>query len=422
MKRSDLPVQAQSAADPARVQAQNRAGSRSAAEPRNTAGSAAEPALRQVEAELRDHWFSRPGFVLIYQFFVFFPLLFSPRATSLTWALSLAACVLFMLLFRYSARPPAQRRGPSWLPAALTAALGYALIPFNPGGNTFLIYAVAMLGESQPIRRALIAGVFLLGLMSLEFLLVLPSVAIAGGYSLMVWLISAMVLLGVYFAQLQDRQVSELKRSRDEVQRLAQVAERERIARDLHDLLGHSLSLIALKSELAGKLIERSPGAAKQQISEIEQVTRQALKQVREAVTGYRSDGLAGEVAAARLALLDAGVRLEQRLQPLPMNPEVESTLAIVLREAVTNVLRHASAEQVEIELLRRDQQLQLSIRDDGRGCRHSGASEGNGLRGMRERLQAIGGELKIESEPGHGMKLLVSVAVDAPPELEHAA
>ena len=216
--------------------------------------------------------------------------------------------------------------------------------------------------------------------------------------------------------------MNELKRSRDEVQRLAQVAERERIARDLHDLLGHSLSLIALKSELAGKLIERSPAAAKQQISEIEQVTRQALRQVREAVTGYRSDGLAGEVAAARLALLDAGVRLEQRLQPLPMKPEVESTLAIVLREAVTNVLRHASAEQVEIELLRRGQQLQLSIRDDGRGCRHSSEREGNGLRGMRERLQAIGGELKVESEPGHGMKLLVSVELEPSPELEHAA
>ncbi|MBD8528026.1 sensor histidine kinase [Pseudomarimonas arenosa] len=369
--------------------------------------------LHQVEQALDTHWFARPSFVLIYLFFVFFPLLFSPRADGLAWGLSLLACVLFILLFRFStqARPENAVRGlPSALPALLSAGIGYALIPFNPGGNTFLIYAVAMLGQTQPIRRAVLGALLLLGLMSLQFLWVMPTLAIAGGYSLMVCIISAMVLLGVYFAQLQERQVAELKRSRDEVQRLAQSAERERIARDLHDLLGHSLSLIALKSELAGKLIERDPQAARQQIGEIEQVTRQALKQVREAVTGYRSDGLAAEVAQARINLLDADIRLEQHLIPLPIKPEVESTLTMVLREAVTNVLRHAEARSLEIELKIRQGQLCLSIRDDGRGITAK-QTEGNGLRGIRERLRAIGGRLSIDSSPGHGTRLDIAIA-----------
>jgi len=191
------------------------------------------------------------------------------------------------------------------------------------------------------------------------------------------------------------------------VRRLAGMAERERIGRDLHDLLGHTLSVVALKSELAGKLIQRDPAAARVQIGEVEEVARQALAQVREAVAGIRAAGLQAELAAARLALLSAEISFDQRLPVIELPGEVEAALAMALREAVTNVIRHAGARRVEVELVETAHEWQLSISDDGRGGigRH-----GNGLTGMDERLRALGGSVEIDSAPGAGTRVLLRV------------
>ena len=185
------------------------------------------------------------------------------------------------------------------------------------------------------------------------------------------------------------------------------MAERERIGRDLHDLLGHTLSLVAIKSELAGRLVDRAPLEAKAQMAEVESVARKALAQVREAVVGIRATGLEAELAAARLALLSADVRLDQRIATVALTPEAESVFALGLREAVTNILRHAHARRVDVELSADAGGVQLLISDDGRG----GPIEPNtGLAGMRERLVALGGGLQYDSAPGSGTRLVLSL------------
>jgi two-component system sensor histidine kinase DesK len=195
------------------------------------------------------------------------------------------------------------------------------------------------------------------------------------------------------------RTTIELREARATVAQLAANEERLRLARDLHDLLGHSLSLITLKSELAGRMLPGQPEKAAQQVADIERVSRQALVDVREAVTGYRRPRLGAELAGARIALTTAGVHADLPDQlPLDGVPEEkESALAWALREAVTNIIRHSGADRCTVEVLRRQTLdgplLELSVTDNGSGG--SGKGPGNGLTGLQERLRTAGGVLE---------------------------
>jgi two-component system sensor histidine kinase DesK len=367
-----------------------------------TAVTTSDP-IRTPELSFDVH--DRPGFALVYLIFVFLPLLFVPHGALRALLPTLPIVALFLPLhFAFYRR----RRDATPLPWILAvAALGYALIPFNPGGNTFLIYAVAMAATSLPPRSAMRLGAVLGLLMAAEFLWTLPTARLAGAYSGITVALGAIVMTGIVFSRARAREHAALRLTQDEVRRLAGLAERERIARDLHDLLGHTLSVVALKSELAGKLIGRDPDAARSQIRDVETVAREALAQVREAVAGIRAADLQAELASARLALLAADVRLDQRLQPVEIAADAAQVLALALREAVTNILRHAQARRVEVELASENGELRLSIADDGRGgVEHAG----HGLTGMRERLSAVGGSLEIESERGSGTRLVLRV------------
>ncbi len=189
-----------------------------------------------------------------------------------------------------------------------------------------------------------------------------------------------------------------LERSQQEVARIAKVAERERIARDLHDLLGHTLSVIVLKSELASRLAEKNPARAAEEICEVERIARESLQQVRSAVRGYRSAGLEGEFANASLALEAAQVRLETYVTPLELEWSHEQALAFCLRESITNVIRHARARRCWVNLEKRADTVLLEIWDDGGGR----ITVGNGVRGMRERAEALGGTLETTTSAGH--------------------
>jgi two-component system sensor histidine kinase DesK len=212
-----------------------------------------------------------------------------------------------------------------------------------------------------------------------------------------------LVVLLVGFAMTGVRQLVrttiELREARATVAQLAANEERLRLARDLHDLLGHSLSLITLKSELAGRMLPGQPEKAAQQVADIERVSRQALVDVREAVTGYRRPRLGAELAGARIALTTAGVHADLPDQlPLDGVPEEkESALAWALREAVTNIIRHSGADRCTVEVLRRQTLdgplLELSVTDNGSGG--SGKGPGNGLTGLQERLRTAGGVLE---------------------------
>ncbi|HEU0154084.1 MAG TPA: sensor histidine kinase [Arenimonas sp.] len=350
-----------------------------------------------------DELIGRPVLGLVYLPFVFLPLVFWPQAPASAWWASLAAALVFVPGFFAFRR----WRGRAQLAlVATTALLGLALITIQPGGNTFVIYACAMATAVLPARIALLATVAMVAAMTLAFVQTLPA-QMALAYSLMAAVICALVVAGVLMTRARQRRDAELRLTQAEVARLAAMAERERIGRDLHDLLGHTLSLVALKSELAGRLVEVDPAAARVQIGEVESVARQALAQVREAVVGIRATGLEAELAAARLALLSADVHLDQRLAPVALDPAVESALAMALREAVTNVLRHAEARRVEVELVAEGDQLRLHIIDDGRG----GADvPGNGLAGMRERLASFGGALDVDSPRGAGTRLQITL------------
>ena len=212
-----------------------------------------------------------------------------------------------------------------------------------------------------------------------------------------------MVVIGgsnIFFAQ-KKRADSKLRLAQEEIEALAAMAERERIARDLHDVLGHTLSVIVLKAELAKRLIATNPERATAEIEDVESTARTALAEVREAIGGYRTRGLIAEIEAARHTLDTAGVALQstaREADAVGLSAAEETVLSLALREAVTNIVRHARAKTCRLRLVSQDGRRRLLIEDDGE---HPLAREGNGLRGMRERVEALGGSLSLEREGG---------------------
>ena len=328
---------------------------------------------------------------IVWSIWIFLVPLMNPGAFP-GWLLpTLASYALFLLMFQrvhYG-----DRRWIPWLALGM-GALGFALTPLNPGAQGYVIYACAYLPFCLAPRRAIPAMVLVLGLYTSYWLMLgLPWLFVLN--AIVVGLVVG--LMNVHYSRRKQADAA-LKLSHDEVRRLAALAERERIGRDLHDLHGHTLSHVAIKSELAGKLVERDPAAARRELDEVSRVAREALTQVRSAVTGIRAAGLGAELASARLLLEADAVELQYALAPVRLPPEIETVLALTVREAVTNIQRHARARHAEVTLSSTPREVKLCISDDGRG---GAIAPGNGLSGMRERIEALGGRLRIESAPG---------------------
>jgi two-component system sensor histidine kinase DesK len=204
--------------------------------------------------------------------------------------------------------------------------------------------------------------------------------------------------------------VAQLRRAREELARVAVNEERLRFARDLHDLLGHSLTTIVLKSELAGRLAGRGPNRAAAEIADVERLAREALQQVRAAVAGYRRASLKGELTAARELLGAAGIeaRIDGSMASVP--PSADALLAWAVREGVTNVVRHSHARACTIRLAARDGLATVEIVDDGSGNGGSPVQPGCGLAGLLERATTEGGHVDAGPIPGGGFKLAVEV------------
>ena len=201
----------------------------------------------------------------------------------------------------------------------------------------------------------------------------------------------------------------ELREARAELAEMAVAEERLRFARDLHDILGHDLSLIALKAELARKLLPERAGEAEAEVEQIRDLTRSALAQVREAVDGYRRPNLPGELAGARVALEAAGIELSVEAADGAIDPEVESVLAWAVREGATNAIRHSGARRAAITVRTAGDSTELEIADDGHGAppRDGG---GHGLTGLRERAQSVGGTVEAGAGPSGGYLVTVRV------------
>lgn len=216
----------------------------------------------------------------------------------------------------------------------------------------------------------------------------------------------------------------ELRVAREELARLAVSEERLRFARDLHDLLGHTLSLITLKSELAGRLVPVSPERAIEEIGDVEAAARKALQEVREAVAGYRQATLASELHAAREILTAAGIELTQHGEISPLSAPAEAALSWAVREGVTNVIRHSRARHCSITVAQRPDGVTCEVINDGRGIELGGATAmsaapgaphtGSGLRGLAERVAGLGGTCMYGPDGDDGYRLTVSLPTAA--------
>jgi two-component system sensor histidine kinase DesK len=210
--------------------------------------------------------------------------------------------------------------------------------------------------------------------------------------------------------------VQELHAAREEIARLAVADERVRFGRDLHDLLGHSLSLIALKSELAGRLLPGRPAEASREVADITDVSRRALGEVREAVSGYRRPTLGAELAGAREALAAAGIAVDADVPPAELPPDLEAVLAWTVREATTNVLRHAGARRVAIHVAADDERASVEVLDDGRGADGASVDDGSGLAGLAERVARARGRIEAAPRAEGGFRVAVSLPLGAGP------
>jgi two-component system sensor histidine kinase DesK len=318
-------------------------------------------------------------------------------------ALSFAAFMLF-----YCASFWRRGGGRVLLCLLLVSLLGMLWVPHNPGANVFFIFACGMCAGFANRSRAYMA---LTGVLFLTLL----AAFIAEAYSPLSFLIPALCVgLPVGLGSIMEAQVrrsrAKLLRTQEEVEHMATIAERERISRDLHDLLGHTLSLITLKAELAGKLVGRNPDAAANEIRDIEQTARKALSEVRSAVTGYRQAGFTHELDSARHSLAAANIVLDAQVEPLAMPAAVENVMSLALREAVTNIVRHArAATRCDVTLAVAHGTIVLRIADDGGTVSNAEAIRaGNGLSGMQERVCALGGKISLSGGRGLALELML--------------
>jgi two-component system sensor histidine kinase DesK len=333
------------------------------------------------------------GVHLLWSAWIFITPLFGGGHYGWRWvALTLASYPLFLLFYAKVLLSP---RRTAWRYALGMVVLCLVLLPWYPSGLSYFVFGCVMLHAGQ--RRSLPR--YLVHVLALNVLLGAAAWMVGYPWQALVWMLPMTLIIGIIVnveAAAHEKDVA-LQLSHDEVRRLAATAERERIGRDLHDLLGHTLSLITLKLELSRKLIDRDTDAARREIAEAENVARHALAEVRSAVTGFRAADLAAELASARLLLECSAVALSYDPPP-PLCAELERPLALVLREAATNIARHAGASRVQVSFAREGGSLRMRIVDDGRGGIDG---EGNGLAGMRERVRALGGSLAIASPRG---------------------
>ena len=293
--------------------------------------------------------------------------------------------------------------------ALVSAGVGFALSPFGGAWSVFNVYGASFAARSRPRRRATILLVGLqLALMVFGLVTRQPWPAWVSGI-----FFGAMIGFGALWQSELEEKNRQLEQAQGEVRALATAAERERIARDLHDLLGHTLTVVAVKAELAERLCDRDLDAARREMRDLAAIARDALTEVRTAVVGMRGASLAAEIERAERALSAAGVQAQVRSAVVGDDPKREAVITMALREAVTNIIRHAQARTCTIAVeATPGGGMRLSVADDGRGGK---IEEGSGLSGMRTRLEAAGGALKVEGG-ATGLRLVASLPAAAGP------
>ena len=357
--------------------------------------------------------FTIPAFVSLFQ--AHLPL---PRLIA-----TLVGVAIFFIIYLWASWRRAQRivatsslprptTASTWLTIAALTVLSIMLVLL--GGNEWqglFFFTCGYVGGSLSVRGTILTG----------FVLTLLAVVLGWltGYGLpnliqaIVFVPAIILITRVVMWSITTNWA--LHDARLEIARLAVTTERLRIARDLHDLLGHNLSLIALKSELARRLVSVAPERAIVEIRDVENVARTTLQEVREAVSAYRQPTLKSELQAAQEILAAAGIAYrydgdESMIDAIPTT--IEAVLSWTVREGVTNVIRHSRAHQCTIRRTRDAQEIGIEVIDDGSGASSINISEneGNGLRGLAERVEKLGGRCEASPRAGGGFLLAVSV------------
>lgn len=352
-------------------------------------------------------------FRFIWLIYLIFPLydLFNAHAGELTVSLILLA--IFVALYIYTCTHRPYRLASVLILLAITAVFSFWL---GAGYIYLAFYAAAVIGILPSKRETIISeGALIVLFLALgwhhnfytdmdEMIQFLPSM-------LIMLFMPVGFKLGRKSRELRD----QLILANEEIARLSKSEERQRISRDLHDTLGHTLSLITLKSELAEKLIPKNPERAVQEVKDIQSTSRAALKQVRELVSGMNAVTVRDELVHAKQLLAAANMELAVRgdFKEGAAAPLADNILGMCLREAVTNAVKHSQGRTCKVEWSEEPGRLKLVVSDDGVGADTSSApalTSGNGLRGMKERLKLVEGDLMFETAKGRGTTVTFTV------------
>jgi two-component system sensor histidine kinase DesK len=332
-----------------------------------------------------------------------------PNATRV---IAVAAAVgAFLVVFLRAIRGRSVPKPPAVVARAWVVLLAIAAaltIADRPDWSLLFYYVVALAGIRLPRPWNVVCVVVTAAVSAAAAVIGGANHSATGGIGLgLLGIGAAMVVMGELM-----RANRELHDARSELARLAVADERARFARDLHDLLGHSLSVIALKAQLARRRLPDDPQTAAADVADIENVTREALREVREAVSGYRRPKLDAELDGARTALDAAGIETTIERPPVDLPADVEAALAWTVREAATNVIRHSGARHSTIRLVPAVGQATVEVVDDGPGTNGEGGG-GSGLLGLQERLRQAGGRLEAgprEDGPGFRVRAVVPI------------
>jgi len=334
----------------------------------------------------------KPWIWLVFSLYYFVPIYYTTYSIPQYFFL-LGAYVAFVVLYLRAATMNAKY---VWQPVLAILALALLVTPLSPGSSTFFSYVGFLIGFSYTTRTYLsLLGSLIAMILALQYyyqyqvpFFALP--AISGIVAISLW---------GYIERIRSVAASHWVQSRQEIEQLAVIAERERIARDLHDILGHTLSSIALKAELAEKLLKQDKiNDVSEHLSDLHKIARESLSLVRQTVSGYKHRGLSGEVIQLCNKLRQNGFSVELLGEIPTLSARAETALILALTELTTNVLRHSNGNHCQISFKSHGENVVISMQDNG--CIKS-ITPGNGLNGIQERLHALAGDVSAQISNG---------------------
>ncbi len=350
-----------------------------------------QPFARKLKRSIATH----PAFYLVYLLFYFVPWLFRAPELKDIIAFVVALIVFLPLYFRAF-----NKSSPKFIGTIiLTQIIGFIITPFHGMAGVFHIYASVQAGYQRPVKNA---GI-LIALLGLSYLIISLFIQANWFEIVLVLFIGAVTGIGCMASAEEIERREYLERTSVLDKQRATLEERERIAADLHDLLGHTLTMVALKSEVADKFLDTDIERARLEIREIRNEARAALSDVRQAVSGMTDTSIMAEVERAKQALQAAGIEFKVTGQPPDVDTHQDKVLGLAIREAVTNIVRHSNAQNAVLTFVQAEGGIDISIKDDGIG---GVFIPGAGLTGLRRRIESLGGRVEFEANKGGYIKL----------------